>query len=195
MHRVVNPTLVALWSNATTVVAQVAFPPEAVHMAGAPQQAWLQYTFPTSASDGNVTVAVTMLNKTATRYPEAAFLRVLPCASQEGEGDGSCAPVSWRVEKLGEAVDPSDVVAGGARHTHVMSHGGVHASAASGSLTITSPDSGAVCFGPPRAFPTPLDGSTDFAQMSSLLVDNLWNTNYIMWFGGDLRWTWTWQFA
>ena len=37
-------------------------------------------------------------------------------------------------------------------------------------------------------------GITDVHAASSLLFDNVWNTNYIMWIGGNFQWRWQWAF-
>lgn len=191
VHSVVHPTLEQLWTanrttdggdTVTTFLLQLSMPASAVELAGAAPRMWVQYQVPHSAGDVNVTLS--MFNKTATRYPEAAFFRVVPCPRLLSSGTSTqCLPTTWTMEKLDQPVDPLDVVVGGARHTHVVSSGGVQATVATPSqpatITITSPDTGAVCMGPPRGFQTPLDDTIVVNQASSQLHGNLWDTNYV----------------
>ncbi len=57
-----------------------------------------------------------VFNKTATRLPEAMFLRFNPVNVPDG---------AVSMEKLGAWMDPLDVVDGGAKHMHCVSDGGI----------------------------------------------------------------------
>ena len=200
-HRVVHPVLMSLWTSNTTdeatFLAEIAMPADVVALAGAPQTMWVQYGVPLNGA-GNISVTLQVFNKTATRYPEGGFFRFSPCA-YEAKAGGSCQTPSWTMHKLGQEMDPTDVVIGGSRHNHVMSDGGAVATVqlsggTTASVAITSLDTGLVSFGNPTAFPTPLDDAFDVHAASSLLFDNVWNTNYIMWIGGNFQWRWQWAF-
>eukprot|EP01050_Picozoa_sp_SAG11_P016006 SAG11_NODE_2131_length_3777_cov_1.575041_2_plen_446_part_00 len=86
--------------------------------------------------------AVTILGKTATRLPEAAFVTFNPAAA----GD-------WANEILGVANNATDVVPHGSQHLHA-SEAVSWQGAAGGRLRVESLDAGLLCYGEPTAFPT-----------------------------------------
>ena len=85
----------------------------------------------------------------------------------------------WSLKKIASYVDVDDVVADGAKHLH----GAAAATFANGALRIEFVDAPIVNVGQPMGFPTPLDATPDWREygVSSMVFNNLWNTNYIMW--------------
>ncbi len=109
----------------------------------------------------------------AARWPGATWWRVAPIVSD---------PSTWTMTKLGEAVSPFDVVAGGGRRLHVaerLDHpDGVH---------VDLVDTGLVSPGAPRLLvwdDTPIDLASGWHVC---LLANLWGTNFPMWNEGDGR--------
>ncbi len=119
-------------------------------------------------SDDSFGVTVVVNNKSATRLPESTSVSFAP--SQR---------CKWSMAKLGGVeLDPSHVQTGGSKHLHAVD------SVSCGSLFVEAVDSPLVSFGFLSAFPTPIDASSGsgIASASFILHNNLWNTNYIMWF-------------
>ena len=55
-------------------------------------------------------------------------------------------------------------------------------------MTVETVDAGIVCVGEPTGFPTPLDEEPDPTQgVGAMLWNNLWGTNYIMWWPFNLN--------
>jgi len=151
-----------------------------VHQAGAPKSIWIQVDIPWVESTINFTLQT--FSKTATRLPEAMFLRFIP-SLQPREGN-----FSLLMYKLGERINPAEVLSGGGKHQHSISSEGLVYTNGEVSLTIQFKDSPIVTFGEPNAFPTPLDTSPDFLKgLSFNLWNNLWGTNYIMYYPYNLE--------
>lgn len=183
--------------NTVVFHAEVSFPQEAVTLAGAPPLAYVTTVVPVSGG-GPVEVTVQVFNKTATRLPESMFVRFAP---------GAVTAAS--MEKLGEWVDPVDVVIGGAQRHHSVSAGGVSVSVGNATVAISSVDARTVNWGAETGFPTPTDTPADVTQGVSFMVwNNIWcahsrprcccrwprsrvwpcrNTNYPLWIEGDFK--------
>ena len=116
-------------------------------------------------------------NKRSTRMPEAMWLSFHPVAPD---------PNAWMLEKSGQQVSPTDVVIGGNRHMHALSKGFEYKDG-SGSLTVETLDAPLVALGKK----SPLYFSKSQPDLTggvhSNLFNNAWGTNYIMWFGEDMK--------
>jgi hypothetical protein len=115
--------------------------------------------------------------KPATRLPEALWLSFHPIVpSQQG----------WMMDKSGEQVSPFDVVSSGNRHMHAVSTGFGYKDEQQ-SFFVETLDSPLIAFGEK----SPLNFSRAQADLSGgvhcNLFNNAWGTNYIMWFGEDMR--------
>ena len=93
---------------------------------------------------------------------------------------------NWMLEKSDYPVSPLAVVRGGNRHMHALSRG-VSYKDAQGSFSIDTLDAPVVALGER----SPIYFSNDPPDMSKgvhfSLFNNAWGTNYIQWFGEDLR--------
>jgi hypothetical protein len=157
---------------------------------GAPAEVWLRI------SDGGVdtvNITLTLINKTTTRFSEAAFLTFAPIqtvvsASNPGSG--------WAMDKLGEWVSPLAVADGGSQGMSPINTGMLYArgggdsksdaattgGGGGGAAFFRTFDSAVVKFGEKIPFPTPIHGGPDMsAGIHYLLWDNYWNTNYVFW--------------
>jgi hypothetical protein len=79
---------------------ELSFPHKLVKHAGAPARAWLVLASP--AESAQLQVTLVWQNKTATRLPEALWLRFKP-------GRGAVDQDTWLMHKLDGAVSPSEV--------------------------------------------------------------------------------------
>ena len=89
------------------------------------------------------------------------------------------------MSKVGEEVDPLTVCHNGSKHLHAVE--GITATTyeLSSSLKIVNIDAPVASFGSSSPFATPdiepdLDNGVSFA-----LYDNIWGTNYVMWYPFD----------
>lgn len=164
--------LLGLWSResaaATSFLVRGDFQPAALHSDyGAPSEVWIQYDVPAA---GAINCSLTILNKTATRLADGFFFRFNVSASG--------GPLAWRVDKIGQSVDPFDVQWGGNQRHHGVDAGVTAQKSADAALFIGAPDAPLACFGEPTIFPIPTNQTADASQgLSFLLEDCLWNTN------------------
>jgi hypothetical protein len=116
-------------------------------------------------------------DKRATRMPEAMWLSFHPIAPD---------PHGWLLEKSGQQVSPADVVVGGNRHMHALSKGFEYRDE-SGSLSVETLDAPLVALGVKSPLYFSKSQPDLAAGIHSNLFNNAWGTNYIMWFGEDMK--------
>lgn len=174
-HAFFPAQLLGVWSRVSAqgtdfLLKSVLANNSATYLGGA-QVFWLSLTIPTSAS-APLVASLGVFNKTTTRLPEAMFVRFAPPGS---------ATAAWTADKLGSSVDLRDVVDGGSKHIHGV-QAGFTAKTRNITLTVTTTDAGIITPGQPDGLPTPTTASPDFSQGTSVMLwDNLWGTNYVMW--------------
>jgi hypothetical protein len=150
---------------------------EAFHAGRAsfPRKAFVELELP--RSEPVIHLAVSWFGKPATRMPEALWLTFNPIA-EDAQG--------WSLDKSGEAVSPFDVVASGNRHMHSLAQGFAYSSAGH-SFAVETLDAPVVALGERN----PIYFSNDRPDLSkgihSCLFNNAWGTNYVMWYGEDLK--------
>jgi Domain of unknown function (DUF5054) len=150
-----------------------------VGRAAFPQKMYLELILPDA--DPVVNLNFYWFGKPATAIPEALWLTFNPAVSN---------PTGWMIDKSGEQVSPFDVAVGGARHMHAVDSGfSVHDK--NQSLKIETVDAPLIALGEKsllnfsRAQPD-LSGG-----VHCNLFNNAWGTNYIMWYGEDMRFRFT----
>jgi hypothetical protein len=115
--------------------------------------------------------------KPATRMPEALWLTFNPIAEDKK---------AWMLMKSGEQVSPFEVVASGNRHMHCVETGFEY-NAGGNVFAVETIDAPVVSLGERD----PLRFSNDQPDLAkglhSCLFNNAWGTNYIMWYGEDVR--------
>jgi hypothetical protein len=115
--------------------------------------------------------------KPATRLPEALWLSFRPIAPD---------PKGWMLEKSGQSVSPIDVVQSGNRHMHAVSKGFGYKDG-SGAFLVETLDAPVVTLGVKSPLPFSNRPPDLSAGVHCNLFNNAWGTNYIMWFGEDMR--------
>jgi hypothetical protein len=155
-----------------------AFPNDArIDPAVLPRQIHTRYTV---ADDGRrVDMTLSLVDKPAVRLPEAYWVSFVPSGVK-----------SVIVEKMGQPVDVLDVVPGGNRQMHAIDNY-VDLVTDKGTIRIISRDAPVVTIGERRA----LNFSTrqpDIGQgVHFCLFNNLWGTNFAMWWGGSMEYHFT----
>lgn len=156
-HSETSPTISGIYYNSQSAAVVVTYNRLNADYA-------VRYDCSNTATDMDVTVVVH--NKTSTRLPESTSVLFNP---------SQCS--NWAAIKLGYSIDPSNVVTGASKRLHAVDQ------ASCNSFIVTPIDAPLVAFGGNSAFPSPIDSQPDMTKGASFcLHNNLWNTNYIMWF-------------
>ncbi len=180
--RVWLPTLTACWSGKTAqgqrILAELQMQDVASAQTGLvswPNKLYVEMLLPDQEPAIHVTLS--WFGKRATRLPEALWLSFMPHAPDAK---------AWMLDKVNQDVSPFDVVAGGNRQMHAVTKG-LRYRNQHGSLAIESLDAPAVALGEK----TPLLYSTEQPDLARgvhfSLFNNAWGTNYVQWFGEDMR--------
>jgi hypothetical protein len=140
-----------------------------------PRKVFVEIHLPGRIAEAHITVSC--FDKPATRMPEALWLTFNPIAVDEK---------MWTFEKSGQAISPFEVAESGNRHMHCLQKGFQYKKAAD-VFAVDTPDAPVVALGE-RA---PLLFSNDQPDLTkgihSCLFNNAWGTNYIMWYGEDIK--------
>ncbi|MBN9390168.1 MAG: DUF5054 domain-containing protein [Chloroflexi bacterium] len=157
---------------------ELTLPEAAFEKYGGPKELWLGITFP--ADRPSVEFELQWFGKPATRLPEAAWFSFNPAANP--------ALMDWELEKMGRLVSPLEVIPDGNRHLHGVSDGGVFLFEENARLLqIQSLDAPLVAPGDPSL----LDFNNEQPRlehgMHFNLYNNVWGTNFAMWYDEDSR--------
>ena len=157
----------------------LSFPGRPVSQFGAPAEAFVELCVPLEGSE--IRFDLQWFDKSACRLPEAIWFSFDPKTRPGG---------TWEIEKLGAWISPLDVVRKGNRHLHASGRG-VRWQRDGQGFDFESLDAPLVAPGQ-RSL---LDFNNRQPAMSKgvhfLLLDNLWGTNFPMWFGEDARFRFT----
>ncbi len=180
------PSLVNSWAgedrHGHRVLAELRIDDEAAERGGLvawPKQMYLEIIVP--QAEPAVHISFSCFGKQSNRLPEALWLSWQPAAPETR---------NWMLDKIGEPVSPFDVVRGGNRHMHALSSG-LDYQDAQGRFYIETMDAPVVALGE-RTPLYPSDAQPDISQgIHFSLYNNAWGTNYIQWFGEDMRFRFT----
>ena len=168
-----TPSLVNCWSSADggKLLGRLRIEDTAAEKSGGvawPKTMYLELLFP--KEEAVVKIAFYCFGKIANRLPEAMCLTFQPDAT------------GLMLEKSDCTVDPFAVVPGGNRHMHALSRGLRYKD-----FSIDSLDAPVVALGER----SPISFSKEQPDLKKgvhfSLYNNTWGTNYIQWFGEDLR--------
>ena len=163
------------------------FEKEAFESYGAPEFVWISISLSnrnddSSSSSSNIfDVAIGMFNKTRTRLPESMFVRFEPFGRLIEDNN----VIDWEASRIGEWVGIDNIVDGGSKHLYGVTDNGIRATNMKTNrvMSIFSFDSTVATFGKDTAYPSPTHVNPDVNDFgtSFVLWDNLWGTNYILW--------------
>jgi hypothetical protein len=142
---------------------------------GCPKELTLQYAV--SKAEPVIDITLQWFSKQANRLPEAMWFSFVPPVLDDGK---------WMMDKTGQVVDPRDVVVNGGHKMHAVGNS-IRYSDSNGKMTINSLDAPLVAPGERTLLdfdnekPSPSDG------MHFCLCNNVWGTNFVMWFEDDMR--------
>lgn len=140
-----------------------------------PRDLYLEVLLPDA--EPMIHLSFSWFGKQSNRLPEALWLAFRPLARE---------PQNWNMTKVDREVSPFDVVAGGNRHMHAITDEVTYRDE-HGSLSIETLDAPVVALGEqsPIYFSNAQPDLTKGIHFS--LFNNGWGTNYIQWFGEDMR--------
>jgi hypothetical protein len=176
-HRWWLPQNVDLFQRADDLgkyfLLQLSFPARSTNTFGCPHRVFLEWAFPYAAPEACLTVR--WFEKQACRLPEALWVSFVPKVSPA---------VLWQMDKLGQMVDPLDVVPAGGSKLHGLNSGLTLRDGSNG-LEICTLDAALVAPGEPSL----LDFSPDLPRLVKgahfNLYNNTWGTNFPMWYEDD----------
>nr|WP_286672291.1 DUF5054 domain-containing protein [Cohnella hashimotonis] len=150
-------------------------PEEAVRKFGCPKEIVVNYHFYKEKDE--LACTLDWFDKQANRLPEAYWFSFSPRVDN---------PNLWKMDKLGEPVSPLEVVRNGNRNLHAVNQG-VSYNGADGIAEIATWDAPLVAPGERRL----LEFDNSFAKLNGgmhfLLYNNVWGTNFPMWYDEDSR--------
>ncbi len=169
-------------TNATCFILDLGGPEEAVHRFGCPKNFTIIYRF--AHTEPLLEVDVQWFDKSATRLPEALWCGfVFPGTDPQG----------WVMDKMGRDVSPLEVVSKGNRTLHAIDSG-LRYRDKKRRLIIESLDAALVAPGTPA----PLRFENQQPDLSKgwhfNLYNNLWGTNFPMWYEEDAQFRFTLKF-
>ncbi len=150
-------------------------PAESWEQFGAPRRIVIESWLPDDAP----TIALTLqwFDKPACRIAEAIWLSFVP-AIRDAYG--------WRLDKLGAALEPHDVVRNGNRKLHAVGRGMTYRDA-EGQLEIECVDAPLVAPGEPSLLDFNNRQPPVERGMHVNLYNNVWGTNFRMWYDEDTK--------
>lgn len=171
-----KPTPIYILAQENTLTVWLQNSEEACETYGCPRQVALEYHFAPKA----ITLTLFWRQKDAIRSPEGIWL--LMDLNMEDAA-------RWRLQKLGQMVNPMQVVPGGNRRLHCVQN--LHYAASDGTVDIIPQDSPLVAVGE-KALYVVHNGSPKAENgFWFLLCNNRWGTNFKQWFGEDMRFAFT----
>ncbi len=161
--------------DAEHLLFHLTFPMEAMRHYGAPGDIFLTYSLP--AREKSLHIDLQWFNKKASRLPEAYWMSFQPDAPED---------CTWFIEKMGQEIPPLAVVENGNRHLHA-SGDYVVCRCQTANLRISALDSPLVAPGQ-RSLLNFNNSQPDMSEgVHFCLLNNLWGTNFPMWFEEDCR--------
>jgi hypothetical protein len=178
-HVIVAPQKIELYHQSTPqrerFVVEMYMPDKYVQCFGCPRLALLEVEC--LADRATLELTLRWHTKRANRMPEALWFSFQP---QVEDAQG------WSMDKLGTPVSPLDVVPDGNRHLHAVQKGVAYHDERGG-LQITSLDAPLVAPGRPSLLDFNNDQPVPQNGMHFNLYNNIWGTNFPMWYDEDAR--------
>eukprot|EP00742_Colponemidia_sp_Colp-10_P005273 GILJ01005632.1.p1 GENE.GILJ01005632.1~~GILJ01005632.1.p1 ORF type:complete len:745 (+),score=92.80 GILJ01005632.1:37-2271(+) len=174
----VSPSIVHLYSSSNQdghrFMLELNLREELRRKYGAPEETWVELFIPTNRTVIDMTLR--WFGKRPTRIPESIGFHFNPSAPASQD-------VKLLLDKLHLPVDASDVMFNGSQHLHAVNRGvRFHQEPSGRYLDIAMRDSALVSVGEPNPFPVPMRAPEISKGVSANLYNNIWGTNYIMWY-------------
>lgn len=168
---------ISLRSNhvADIIHIKARMPAVACEEQGAPREIGFEYVF--HKTEPVIEISISWFGKDAHRLPEASWFSFAPLVDNSN---------LWKLDKLGMSVSPLEVVRNGNRNLHAVD-AGLYYEGSDGEAAIQSLDAPVVSIGQPRL----LQFDNTFADLNAgfhfNLHNNVWGTNFRMWYEEDTK--------
>lgn len=142
---------------------------------GCPKSLTLKYSV--SKTEPQIDITLQWFDKMANRLPEAMWFSLVPPVFEGGK---------WMMDKMGQDVDPRNVVEDGGHKLHAVAEGVSYTDQVS-KMMIKTLDAPLVA--PGERTMLDFDNTKPAASdgMHFCLYNNVWGTNFVMWFDDDMR--------
>jgi hypothetical protein len=157
------------------VLLDLRVPEEASFAYGCPLRFTLEVAFP--RAERLVSLDLRWFDKPACRLPAAIWISFQPDAP-EAQG--------WMLDKMGRPVSPLDVVPGGGRALHAVG-AGVSYRDAGGAIAVETLDAPLIAPGAPALLRFDREEPDLARGVHVNLYNNVWGTNFPMWYEEDAR--------
>ena len=158
-----------------SILLELEAPDEARHLYGCPAKFTVHLHLPNAKPD--IEIDLQWFDKPTCRLPEALWFSFCPPQTK---------PLGWMMEKMGQRISPLDVASKGNRTLHAIEHGLFYKDESS-SLEILSLDAPLVAPGKPALLRFQNQQPNPSAGWYFNLYNNLWGTNFPMWYEEDAR--------
>ncbi|MFD0711503.1 DUF5054 domain-containing protein [Paenibacillus sp. GCM10027626] len=180
-YKPVLTSLVCVGTNEEDkVTAMLEMPEMPVNCYGAPKKVTILYRFG-KGEVSRIDVSLHWSGKEANRLPEATWFSFSPKVDNSNQ---------WRMDKLGERISPLEVVKHGNRNLHAV-HSGIYYDGADGKFAVQTLDAAVVAPGERKI----LLFDNRFGDLDNgfhfLLHNNVWGTNFPMWYEDDAYYRFT----
>ncbi len=176
VHRTWQPILQAIHQREDAqgqhILIEARLPAESQQI-GAPAVLYFDYTL----NADELALSLRWFEKPACRLPEAYWLSFNPLLPKAGQ---------WFIHKLGQKINPGDVVSRGARTLHSFDRG-VSWRGTAFQIEIQSLDAALVAPGRPSLLDFHNEVPDLAGGMHFNLYNNVWGTNFPMWFEDDAQ--------
>ena len=159
----------------TEVLAELSCPTDQPEVTAPPQRLFMRVSLPDAAPRADLELL--WLDKAANRVPEASWLTFNPVVADAAR---------WRLHKIDEPVSPLGVVVDGNRHLHAVD-GSCRCDGPDGRLSVATLDAPLVAPGRPSLLNFTNEQPDLSAGLAVNLHNNVWGTNFAMWFEDDMR--------
>ena len=166
-YRCYEPELERCSFDGQQILVDCRMPEEAAETYGAPRK--IQYTLALKENESVIDFA--WFGKDENRMAEAMWLCFSPIVAD---------PFSWRIEKIGQLIDPFNRVRDGGVQNYTTG------TVENADLAFRFPDGGLITFGKPNLL-NYQDRLISGEMISVNLYNNIWGTNFPMWYGEDGR--------
>lgn len=174
-----HPKLIGMWllnnKFGTHLILELKPPQGSSQFYGCPAKFFMELDFP--KNEKAIFFNFQWFNKKACRLPEAIWLSFSPKISD---------PEGWMMEKLGEFISPFEVIRNGNRKLHAVGKG-VEYHDERGGLIIETLDAPLVATGEMSLLNFNNKKPPMKRGMHFNLYNNIWGTNFPMWFEEDAR--------
>lgn len=161
--------------KAERIIVDLRMPEQASTAYGCPRRFTLELRLPDASPD--VEIVLQWFDKPACRMPEATWLSFVPTLAE---------PNNWRLDKVGQEIDPREVMRDGNRRLHAVGTG-MHYRGSDGGFTIETLDAPLVAPGAPSLLNFTNRQPALAGGMHMCLHNNVWGTNFPMWYDDDAR--------